>query len=84
MGWATVQHPAVSMRSSVYFAVNPSLAMFKGFEHGCASEAYEWSLQLSALSSDAPIKVWKIDSFAYCLLGNDAAQSSAASEKDTA
>ena len=45
--------------------------MFKGFAHGCASEGYEWSLQLSALSSYAPIKVWKIDPFAYCPLGND-------------
>ena len=66
-----VQHPAVSTRSSMYFAVNPALAMFKGFAHGCASEGYEWSLQLSALSSYAPIKVWKIDPFGYCPLGND-------------
>lgn len=66
-----VQHPAVSTRASVFFAVNPSLAMFKGFARGCASKGYEWSLQLSALSSYAPIKVWRIDPFAYCPYGTD-------------
>ncbi len=39
--------------------------------HGCASEGYEWSLQLSALSSYTLIKVWKIDPLAYCPLGNN-------------
>jgi hypothetical protein len=66
-----VQHPAVSTRSSVFFAVNPSLAMFKGFARGCLTEGYEWSLQLSALSSYAPIKIWRIDPFAYCPYGPD-------------
>ena len=66
-----VQHPAVSTRSSVFFAVNPSLAMFKGFARGCLTEGYEWSLQLSALSSYAPIKIWRIDPFAYCPYGSD-------------
>ena len=68
---AGVQHPAVSTRTSVFFAVNPSLAMFKGFARGCFTEGYEWSLQLSALSSYAPIKIWKIDPFAYCPHGHD-------------
>jgi hypothetical protein len=45
--------------------------MFKGFAHGCVSEGYDWSLQLSALSSYAPVKVWNIDQFAYCQLSND-------------
>lgn len=63
---AGVQHPAVSTSKSVFFAVNPSLGMFKGFARGCASEGYDWALQLSALSSYAPIKVWRIDPFAYC------------------
>jgi hypothetical protein len=61
-----VQHPAVSTRSSVFFAVNPSLAMFKGFASGCATLGMEWRTQLSALSSYAPIKIWRIDPFAYC------------------
>ena len=52
-----VQHPAVSTPTSVFFAVNPSLAMFKCLARGCASEGYEWCTQLSALSSYAPIKV---------------------------
>ncbi len=66
-----VQHPAVSTRTSIFFAVNPSLAMFKGFARGCASEGYEWSLQLSALSSYTSIKIWRIDPFAYCPYSND-------------
>jgi len=56
----------VSTRTSVFFAVNPSLAMFKGFARGCYTEGQEWATQLSALSSYAPIKVWRIDPFAYC------------------
>lgn len=60
------QHPAVSTRSSVYFAVNPSLAMFKGFAKGCATNGTQWMMQLSALSSYAPIRVWRIDPFGYC------------------
>lgn len=68
-----VQHPAVSTRSSVYFAVNPSLAMFKGFARGCATNGTEWMLQLSALSSYAPIRVWRIDPFAYCPWSGDGA-----------
>lgn len=61
-----VQHPAVSTRSSVFFAVNPSLAMFRCLARGCSTEGYEWCTQLSALSSYAPIKIWRIDPFAYC------------------
>jgi hypothetical protein len=38
----------------------------QGFARGCYSEGYEWALQLSALSSYAPIKIWRIDPFAYC------------------
>lgn len=69
---AGVQHPAVSSRSSVFFAVNPSLAMFKGFASGCLPpRGMVWQTQLSALSSYAPIRVWKIDPFAYCAPGND-------------
>ena len=34
---AGVQHPSVSTQTSVYLAVNPSLAMFKGFARGCYS-----------------------------------------------
>jgi hypothetical protein len=61
-----VQHPAVSTRSSVFFAVNPLLAMFKGFARGCLTGGMEWRMQLSALSSYAPIRVWKMDPFGYC------------------
>lgn len=68
---AGVQHPSVSSRSSVFFAVNPSLAMFKGFASGCLSRGNVWQTQLSALSSYAPIRVWKIDPFAYCPHGDD-------------
>ena len=68
---AGVQHPAVSTRSSVFFSVNPSLAMFKGFARGCFTDGYEWSLQLSPLSSYAPIRVWRIDPFAFCPKGRD-------------
>lgn len=32
---AGIRHPAVSTQSAVYFAVNPSLAMFRGFASGC-------------------------------------------------
>lgn len=66
-----VQHPAVSTKSSVFFAVNPSLAMFKGFASGCATKGMEWRTQLVALSSYAPIRVWKIDPFAYCPHGGN-------------
>ena len=67
---AGVQHPSVSTRSSVFFAVNPSLAMFKGFASGCRTKGMEWRTQLSALSSYAPIRVWKIDPFSYCPHGD--------------
>lgn len=40
-GMGGVQHPAVSTQSSVFFAVNPLLAMFNCFARGCASEGYE-------------------------------------------
>lgn len=66
-----VQHPAVSTRSSVFFAVNPSLAMFKGFASGCRTKGMVWQTQLSALSSYAPIRIWKIDPFSYCPHGGD-------------
>lgn len=67
---AGVQHPAVSTRSSVFFAVNPSTAMFKGFAAGCRSNGSEWRTQLVALSSYAPIRIWRIDPFSYCPNGN--------------
>ncbi len=67
---AGVQHPAVSTKSSVFFAVNPSTAMFKGFASGCRSNGTEWRTQLAALSSYAPIRIWKIDPFSYCPHGN--------------
>lgn len=67
---AGVQHPAVSTRSSVFFAVNPSLAMFKGFAAGCRTNGTEWRTQLVALSSYAPIRIWKIDPFSYCPHGD--------------
>lgn len=67
---AGVQHPAVSTRSSVFFSVNPSLAMFRGFASGCRTDGLVWQTQLSALSSYAPIRIWKIDPFSYCPHGD--------------
>ena len=67
---AGVQHPSVSTRSSVFFTVNPSLAMFKGFASGCRTKGMVWQTQLVALSSYAPIRIWKIDPFSYCPHGD--------------
>ena len=38
--------------------------MFKGFAWGCYSQVYDWATQLSALSSYAPIWVWRNNAFA--------------------
>ena len=65
------RHPAASSRSSVFFAVNPSLAMFKAFGAWCLSGSMDAYLQYSALSSYAPIRVWKIDPYIYCPNGAD-------------
>jgi uncharacterized protein YqgC (DUF456 family) len=65
------RHPSVSTQTSVYFAVNPSLAMFKGFASGCLTQGQVWKTQLSALSSYAPIRIWKIDPYSYCPVGED-------------
>lgn len=56
-----VKHPAVSTQTAVYFAVNPSLNMFQAFASGCFSGGMDWQLQMSALSSYAPIRIWKIN-----------------------
>ena len=68
---AGVRHPAVSTVSAVFFAVNPSLAMFRGFASGCITNGTDWQLQLSALSSYAPIRVWAINPYVYCPRGDD-------------
>jgi hypothetical protein len=65
------RHPSVSTQTSVYFAVNPSLAMFAGFASGCYTKAQVYKTQLSALSSYAPIRIWKIDPYTYCPVGDD-------------
>jgi hypothetical protein len=61
----------VSSQTSVYFAVNPSLAMFAGFASGCITGGQVWKTQLVALSSYAPIRIWKIDPYARCPVGDD-------------
>jgi hypothetical protein len=65
------RHPSVSSQTSVYFAVNPSLAMFAGFASGCITGGQVWKTQLVALSSYAPIRIWKIDPYARCPVGDD-------------
>jgi hypothetical protein len=66
-----ITHPSVNTEQSVFFTVNPSVAMFKGFAKGCLTGGQEWSMQLSALSSYAPIRIWKIDPYTFCPLGDD-------------
>ena len=46
--------------------MNPSVAMFKGFASGCLTKGQVWLTQLVALSSYAPISIFKIEPFAYC------------------
>jgi hypothetical protein len=76
------RHPSVSTQTSVYFAVNPSLAMFKGFASGCYTGGQVWKTQLSALSSYAPIRIWKIDPYVYCPVGDDGTQKCAPGHVD--
>lgn len=38
----------------------------RGFASGCFTKGTVWQTQLSALSSYAPIRIWKIDPFGYC------------------
>jgi hypothetical protein len=45
--------------------------MFRGFASGCGAENANWQLQLSALSSYARIRIWKIDPYEYCPIGPD-------------
>jgi hypothetical protein len=66
-----IRHPSVSTQSAVFFVVNPSVAMFKGFASGCLTGGMRWLTQLSALSSYAPIRIWKIEPYIYCPVGND-------------
>ena len=70
-GMAGIRHPSVSTQSAVYFTVNPSYEMFRGFASGCATQGYDWQLQFSALSSFAPIRIWIINPFVYCPQGDD-------------
>lgn len=66
-----IRHPAASSSTAVYYAVNPSLNMFKGFASGCNSNGQVWKTQLSALSSYAPIRVWKINPYIFCPIQDD-------------
>jgi len=66
-----IQHPAVSTSDSVFFAVNPSLAMFKGFGQWCISHGLASSLQISVLSSYSPVRIWKINPYSYCPGGDN-------------
>jgi hypothetical protein len=66
------RHPSVSTQTSVFFTVNPSLDMFRGFASGCYELNFRnWKTQLSALSSYAPIRIWRVDPYAYCPVGDD-------------
>jgi hypothetical protein len=38
----------------------------RAFAKGCLTDGQVWQTQLSALSSYAPIAVWKIDAYAFC------------------
>lgn len=71
---SNVRHPSVATRTSVYFVVNPSLSMFKGFASYCESGGASGRLQLSALSSYAAIRVFRIDPYGYCASGDDGSQ----------
>lgn len=75
-----IQHPSVSTQSSVFFVVNPSLSMFKGFGAWCITGGMQGRLQLSALSSYAGIRVYKINPFSYCAAGDDGTEACADEE----
>jgi len=61
-----IRHPSTSSETSVFYTVNPSLAMFKGFSSACRTGGLVWKTQLSVLSSYAPIRIWRVDPFQSC------------------
>lgn len=65
-----IKHPSVSTQSAVYFAVNPSTAMLEGFQKWCRGDAIA-PLQLQVLSSYGGVRVWRIEPYTFCPVGDD-------------
>lgn len=70
---AGIRHPSVSSQSAVYFAVNPSSAMLEGFQRWCSATDEDplGVLQLQVLSSYGGVRLWRIEPFTYCPVGDD-------------
>ncbi|KAJ1464985.1 hypothetical protein T484DRAFT_1757705, partial [Baffinella frigidus] len=56
-------NPAVASKWGVFFAVNPSLNMFSEYFKHC--QGLSTQLQYSVESSYAPVRIWRVDAFAY-------------------
>jgi hypothetical protein len=56
-------NPAVASKWGVFFAVNPSLRMFSEYFKKCKNETS--LLQFQTTSSYGPIRIWRVDAFAY-------------------
>jgi hypothetical protein len=69
----TNHNPAVASKWGVFFAVNPSLRMFSEFFKKCKNQTS--TLQYSVTSSYGPIRIWRVDAYAY----NDPLKAPAAS-----
>lgn len=57
-------NPAVASKWAVFFAVNPSLRMFSEFFKYCKGDPTS-QLQFAPTTSYAPIRLWRVDAFAY-------------------
>lgn len=77
---AGIRHPATATKTSVFFAINPSLDMMRGFANGCRTNGRDWRLQLVVLSNYAPLQIHKINPYVFCPVGetgeNDCKQES--------
>ena len=72
-------NPAVASKWGVFFAVNPSLRMFSEFFKFCDPATRTQSqLQYSVTTSYAPIRIWRVDAFAYHDPGGQEVDSSGA------
>ena len=60
---ASTHNPAVMTKWSVVYAANPSYEMFSQLFRYCAGE--DTSLEYMLLSSFGPIRLWRVDAFAY-------------------
>lgn len=45
--------------------------MFQALASGCRTNGQDWKTQLSALSSYAPIRIWKVKPYVFCPKGID-------------